>query len=203
MIQVLHGDDRIVIQKEVERILGDDYEILDGENLNSGDLDSIFLGGSLFATNRKILIKDLSDNADCFARLASYVDTEHDVVIWGTKLDKRTVAYKDLVAKKISIREFKVAEAPEKKLVFDVFDLAWRGQGKQAVALCEKIETTNDPYMFFGLMVSQATKKLESGQPKAAKILKLMSSTDLDMKTTSLDCWLLIKSLLLRVAEII
>lgn len=202
MIQLLHGDDRLKIQQEVERILGNDYEVIDGENLTIGDLDSIFLGASLFAAERKILIKDLSENTDCFAKLANYTDTEHNVIIWETKLDKRTIAYKDLVARKTEIREFKTAEAPEKKLVFDVFDLAWRGQGKPAVAMCEKIETTNDPYMFFGLMTSQAIKKLETNQPKAAKVLKAMSRTDLDMKTTSLDCWLLIKSLLLRIAAI-
>lgn len=201
MIQVMYGDDRVAIQKEVAKALGGDYEVIDGDALAVGDLDSIFLGGSLFATERKILIKDLGENSDCFARLAGYASTSHDVVIWETKLDKRTAAYKELIAKKVSMHEFKSAEPPEKKLVFDVFDFAWRGQGKQAVSICEKIETTNDPYMFFGLMVSQAIKKLEAGQLKAVKVLKLMSRTDIDMKTTSIDCWLLIKSLLLRIAD--
>ena len=203
MIQIFHGDDRLKIQEEVQRIFCDNYEVIEGDSLSVGDLDSLFLGGSLFSDERKILIKDLSNNPDCFARLANYVDTAHEVIVWESKLDKRTATYKDLATKKVVVHEFKTAEAPEKKLVFDVFDLAWRGQGRQAVALCEKIETTNDPYMFFGLMTSQAIRKLESGQSKATKALKLMSQTDLDMKVTSIDCWLLIKSLLLRIADTI
>lgn len=202
MIKLLHGDDRLKIQQEVERSLGKDYEVLDGAELTIGDLDSVFLGNSLFTAHRKILIKDLSENPDCMSRLQSYTDTTHDVTIWETKLDKRTAAYKDLVAKKVEIKEYKLAEPPEKKLVFDIFDLAWRHQSKPALAIVEKIETTNDPYMFLGLITTQAIKKLETGQPKAAKALKLISRTDLDMKTTSLDSWLLIKSLLLRIAAI-
>lgn len=201
MIRIFHGDDRLKIQQQVKQILGTDYEVLGGESLTLSDLDSIFLGVSLFAIDRNILIKDLSESPDCFAKLINYTATTHNIVIWETKLDKRTAVYKDLAAQKIDIREFKIAEPPEKKLVFDIFDLAWRGQAQQAIAICEKIENTNDPYMLFGLLVSQAIKKLESGQQKAVKVLKLMSQTDLNMKTTSLNSWLLIKSLLLRISN--
>jgi DNA polymerase III delta subunit len=201
MITIFHGDDRLKAQTEAERLLGKGYEVIEGETLTLGDLASVFLGTSLFVEQRKILIKDLSENSECFNKLADYLNTPHDIVIWESKLDKRTALYKELTAKNVEVREFKNIEPPEKKLVFDVFDLAWRSDGQQAIRLCEKIEATNDPYMFFGLMASQAFKKLEAGQPKAAKVLKLMAKTDLDMKTTSLNSWLLIKSLLLRIAQ--
>ena len=202
MIRVFHGDDRLKIQAEVERILGKNYEVVEGESLSVGDLASVFFGTSLFTKQRQILIKDLGESPECLSQLTNYLDTTHDLILWETKLDKRTALYKELVKRRVEIREFKTAEPPEKKLVFDIFDFAWCGDSKQAVRLCEKIETTNDPYMFFGLIVSQNIKKLEFGSSKAIPVLKLMARTDLDMKTTSLDSWLLIKSLLLKIAAI-
>ncbi|MDR3297778.1 MAG: hypothetical protein LBT19_00120 [Candidatus Nomurabacteria bacterium] len=202
MIRIFYGDDRLETQDEIGHLLGDGYEVLDGESLNVGDLDSVFLGSSLFASQRKILVKDLSDNSDCFVRLANYSGTPHEVIVWESKLDKRTVAHKELVARKIEFREFKLAESPDKKLVFDIFNLAWSGNSAKAISVCEQIETNNDPYMFFGLMTSQAIKKLDLNQKKVTGVLKKMARADIDMKTTSLDSWLLIKSLLLQISEI-
>ena len=66
----------------------------------------------------------------------------------------------------------------------------------------EKIERTQDPYMFFGLMVSQALKKLE-WRPQGTKekrSLKELSIIDMQMKSTAVEPWMLIKSFLLRLA---
>ena len=65
--------------------------------------------------------------------------------------------------------------------------------------MCEKIETTNDPFMFMGLMVTQAVKKLQYNNPRAALALKALSAADLDMKSTSLEPWTIIKMALLKI----
>lgn len=201
MIRIFYGDDRKAAQKMVVRELGDGYEVVEAENLTANDMPSVLLGTSLFAETRSILIKDLSENKECWETLPKYVaDCPHKVVIWETKLDKRSVVYKELSKdKKIEFKEFKLAEDPDKKVVFDIFDTAFRGDGKGAVKMCEKIETTNDPFMFMGLMVTQAVKKLQYNNPRAARALKVLSAADLDMKSTSLEPWTIIKMALLKI----
>jgi DNA polymerase III delta subunit len=175
--------------------------VVEAENLTANDMPSVLLGTSLFAETRSILIKDLSENKECWETLPKYVaDCPHKVVIWETKLDKRSVVYKELSKdKKIEFKEFKLAEDPDKKVVFDIFDTAFRGDGKGAIKMCEKIETTNDPFMFMGLMVTQAVKKLQYNNPRAARALKVLSAADLDMKSTSLEPWTIIKMALLKI----
>ena len=166
-------------------------------------MDSVFLGTSLFGETRKILIKSLSENKDCWEVLPKYLATTHDVVILENNVDKRSVTYKALAKEKsVEFKEFKLAEQIDKNLVFDVFEAAYKKNGKRAVELCEKIETTNEPYMFMGLMVSQAFKKLELRDRKAEKVIKILGDTDMKMKTTGVEPWALIKMSLLLIANI-
>ena len=86
--------------------------------------------------------------------------------------------------------------------VFSIYDAALV-DGKQAVKLLEEIESEQDPYMFFGLLVSQAIKKFEWRQGmKEKRVLQELSKVDMQMKTTAVEPWLLIKSFLLRVKTI-
>ncbi len=147
-------------------------------------------------------MKNLSESKEAWAELPKYVDTENEVVIVEDRLDKRGVVYKDLLAKKVEMREFRLAEPPEKKLVFDVLDTAMRGDGKRAVEMVTKIEMGQDAYMFFGLMVSQAVKKMEMGNRKARKVISLLAKTDLLMKSSSQEPWLLVKRVLVLVSQL-
>jgi len=200
MIKVFYGDDRMGVQREVEKVLGDDYEVAEGETLAVGDLPSLFLGTSLFGNTRRILVKDLGENTTCWGELPKYLDTSHTVVIWESKLDKRTVTYKSLQKQKIEMREFKLAEAPEKKLVFEVLDTAWRGDGRRAVGMVEKLEIEQDAYMFFGLMVSQAMRKLEAGNARAREVILLLSEADMEMKRGLFTPWLIVKKVLVKIS---
>ena len=201
MIRIFYGDDRVRAQKEIKRLLSDNYEVVEGADLQATDLPSLFLGASLFSEERRILVKDMGENAVCFGELVKYLQTPHGVIVWESKLDKRTATYKTLVKQKIEIKEFKLMEAPEKKLVFDVFDEAWRGNGKRAVGMVEQIETTNDPYMFLGLLVSQVMRKLESGDRKAGRAVKILAECDIKMKSTAFSPWTLIKAALVKLAS--
>ncbi|MBR5670102.1 hypothetical protein IKX12_03450 [Candidatus Saccharibacteria bacterium] len=201
MIRVFYGDDRVAAQKMVVRQLGEDYEAIEAENLTANDMPSLFLGVSLFAETRAILIKDLSSNKECWELLPKFVaECPHNVVIWETKLDKRSTTYKELSKdKNVEFKEFKLAEDPNSKVVFDIFDAAFRGDGAAAVKMCEKIETTNDPFMFMGLMTTQAIKKLQYNNSRAPRALKVLAAADLDMKSTSLEPWTIIKMALLKI----
>ena len=201
MISVFWGDNRLDVEKAVRALLGAKYEVLEGENLMLTDLPSIFQGTSLFETGqRKILLKDVGENTAVWEKIADYAGTTHDVVIWETKLDKRTAGNKKLKATGVAMREFPAKKAPEMNLVFGIFETALR-DGKKAVQMCEQIELMQDPYMFFGLMVTQALKKFAYRQGRKEKaILQELAELDLKMKTTSVEPWLLVKSFLMNLA---
>lgn len=201
MIRVFYGEDRILARKMIDRQLGADYEVIEAESLQADDMASVFLGVSLFGDARSILVKDLSANKDCWDILPKFVDDcTHNIVLWESKLDKRSATYKTLSKNKsVEFKEFKLAEDPNKKLVFDVLDTALRGDGAGAVKMCEKIEATNDPYMFVGLMVTQLVKKLQINNPRAANALKILAQADVDMKTTGLEPWTIVKMALLKI----
>ena len=199
MLRIFYGDDRVRMIAEARRVLGEGCEVVEGEGMSANDMVNVFAGGMLFAETRGILVKDLGENKGVFAELPKYLGTENEVILVESKLDKRSVVYKDLVARKVEMREFRVAEAPEKKLVFDVLDTAMRGEGKRAVEMVERMELQQDPYMFFGLMVSQAIKKLEMGNRQARRVILLLAQTDSLMKSSSMEPWLLLKRVLVLI----
>ena len=203
MIRIFYGDDRVKAREAIDRQLGKEYEVIEAENLTKEDLPSVFLGTSLFGETRSILIKNLSDNKDCWAVVPNYIaDCTHSIIIWENKLDKRSVTYKELAKNKnIEFKEFKLAETFDKNAVFGVFDAAFRGDSKEALKLCETIELTNDPYMFMGLMTTQAIKKMQYNNSKAPRVLKILAKADMDMKTTGLDPWVIIKTALLKISK--
>jgi len=200
VLQIFHGDDRLAAEKQILSILGQNYEVFDGEILTLADLPNIFQGTSLFAEHRKILIKDLSGSS-AWPELPKYFSTDSDIIIWESKLDKRSTTYKSLVKAKIPVQEFTTPEPPESKQVFQIFDLAIAGKYRQTVTILDKIQPNQDPYMFFGLMISQAVRGFERDQRRYKPILKTLAKHDLDLKTTGLDPWLLIRSCLLKLSS--
>lgn len=204
MLKVFFGDDRVKAQDAVQRELGANYEVLDGEDLTLADLPSIFRGSSLFDTGvRRILVKDVSANTIVWEKIADYADTSHQVIIWETKLDKRTAGYKALKAAKIEMQEFAAKTPPETKLVFGILETAFR-DGEAAVRQVEQIELAQDPYMFFGLLVTQLLKRLDEGcnVAQTKRQVQELAKLDLQMKTTGVEPWLLVKSFLLRVGKL-
>lgn len=203
MIRVFSGEDRVAAEKAVRGLLGAEYEVFEGGNLQVDDLPSIFQGSSLFATEgRKILLKNLTENTAVWAKVPEYLTTEHEVVIWEPKIDKRSACYKALKAAGVEMREFALQQPPEVKQVFKVFDVALK-DGAQAVKMVENLEMGQDPYMFFGLLVTQALRLFEGRQGKKERaVLKELAKTDLELKTTSVEPWLLVKSFLLRMSSL-
>lgn len=202
MVTFYTGEDRVRIQEAVRGLLGTNYEVFEGDKLTPEDLPSIFQGTSLFGgETRRILLKDLGENSSVWARVPEYLQTEHVVVIWETKIDKRSAGYKALKAAGVEIVEFAEKKGPEVKLVFEIFEMAMR-DGERAVRMCEQIELTQDPYMFFGLMVTQALKKFGVRQGvRERKILKELAELDVRMKTSGMEPWILVKMFLVRMGS--
>ena len=199
MIRIFYGDDRVRAKKQITDILGDDYEVLDGTDINLNDLPSIFLGASLFTDQRKILIRDFTANKPVYEELEKYLNTPHDIIFLETKLDKRSATYKAL-KDKIEFREFKLPEATDFRIVFDIYHTA-KKDGKKAIKMLEQIKPSEDPIKFTGLLVSQALKDYANHQGiKEKRALKELAKTDLQMKTTKVEPWLLVESFLLRLA---
>ncbi len=202
MLTIISGEDRVRAERAVRSALGADYEVFEGEDLQLTDLPSIFQGTSLFNSGvRHILLKNLSENGAIWEKIGDYSVTEHEVVIWELKIDKRSSTYKKLKALPgVKWLDFPMTQPPEGKLVFNILDTALRN-GPQAVKMVERIELTQDPYMFFGLMATQALKKFNSrpGQ-RERTVLKALAKLDLEMKTTGLEPWMLIKATLLQLA---
>ena len=199
MIRVFYGDDRIRAKQEIAKSLGTDYEILDGPDINLNDLPSIFLGASLFATERNILIRDLSINKPAYEALINFLNTPHNIIIFETKLDKRTATYKNL-KDKLEFKEFKLPENQDFRLVFDIYRTA-KTDSRKAIEMLSKIKLSEDPIKFTGLLVSQALKDFSAHPNQEGKqILKALAKIDLQMKTTKVEPWLLVESFLLKLS---
>lgn len=199
MIKIFYGDDRIRAEEAVKKFLGENYEVFEGVDMQKADLPSIFYGTTLFAEKRAILIKDLGENKEVLESVGGFSDTPHNVAIFESKLDKRTVFYKEN-KDKLDFVEFTRPVDMDSKLVFDIYKTA-KVDGKRAVSMLERIEEKQDPFMFFGLLVSQALKDYEFRQgTKEKRALIELSKLDSLMKTSSTDPFILLKSFLLQVS---
>lgn len=202
MIKVFYGDDRVKANAEIKKILGSDYEIIDGADLVLTDLPNIFLGASLFADTRNILIRDFTANKLIYAELKNYLNTPHNIILLETKLEKNLAIYKEL-KNLIEFKEFALPESQDFSAVFNIFRVAKR-DGKKAVSMLEDIKIKEDPMKFFGLMASQAIKDFSLNQGiKEKRVLKELSKLDLDMKSAKVEPWLLVESFLVRLSSLL
>ena len=202
MIKVFYGDDRVRAKAEITKFLGTkDYEIIEGADLTPADLPSIFLGNSLFTDTRAILIRDFTANRPVYEKLPEYLNTPHQIAILDAKIDKRSATYKFL-KDQIEFQEFTLPKNPNLNLVFGIYRTA-KHDGEKAVKMLEKIQAEEDPIMFCGLLISQALKDFKNKQgTKEKRVLKELSKLDLDLKSTSLQPWLLVQSFLLRLSSL-
>ena len=202
MIKVFYGDDRVRAKAEITKFLGTkDYEIIEGADLTPADLPSIFLGNSLFTDTRAILIRDFTANRPVYEKLPEYLNTPHQIAILDAKIDKRSATYKFL-KDQIEFQEFTLPKNPNLNLVFGIYRTA-KHDGEKAVKMLEKIQAEEDPIMFCGLLISQALKDFNQKQgTKEKRVLRELSKLDLDLKSTSLQPWLLVQSFLLRLSSL-
>lgn len=201
MIKIFYGEDRTKANQTIKKLLGDSYEVLEGAELNPNDLPSIFLGASLFSPTRNILIRDFTSNKIVYSELPKFLNTPHNIIIFETKIDKRSATYKEL-KDKIEFKEFPLAANANFSLVFDIYKVA-KQDGKKALSMLEKIKPDEDPIMFLGLLTSQALKDFSARQGiKEKRALQELSKVDIQIKTTKFEPWLLVESFLLRLSSL-
>ncbi|MBQ6375379.1 hypothetical protein IJJ37_00365 [Candidatus Saccharibacteria bacterium] len=200
MLKIFTGDDRVRALAEVTKELGQDYEVIDGAEIEVKDLPMIFMGMSLLSAERKILIRDMGENKAAFSELTNYLTTPHKVILFETKLDKRSVTYKNL-KDKVEVREFKLPE-PNFGVVFEIYRTAKRDGGR-AVKMLEEIKLTEEPVKFTGLLVSQAMKDFVAHPGvREKRVLKELARVDVQMKTTGMEPWLIVEGFLARLASL-
>lgn len=111
MITVLTGDNSFELARALAAIrakFADAVEQYDGEDLELAQLPDLLLGGTLFSTERLVVIKSLSDNKKLWDILPEWLeksDVDTHVVLVEPKPDKRTKTYKEL-KKNADVREF-------------------------------------------------------------------------------------------------
>lgn len=103
MIILLTGDNSYEIDQELGRIVSDfegEVERIDADTLEPRNLTDIFGGLSLFAANRLVVLKRVSENTAVWEALATWADKDSDttVVLVEPKVDKRTKTYKTLAS---------------------------------------------------------------------------------------------------------
>lgn len=201
MIEIYTGNDRVRAKAKIQKTLGDNYEVIDAVNLTPADLPSIFLGASLFAETRSILIRDFFENKSLADEISNYLNTPHKIILFETKFDKRSAIYK-LIKDKIKVEEFTLPEKTDFNFTYSIYKIA-KTDGKRAVKMLEEIKNNEEPIRFCGLLISQALKDFGFRQGiKERQILKALSELDMNLKSTSLDGWLLIEAFLLQLSTI-
>ena len=85
-------------------------ERIDGTTLELKNIPDLLMGGTLFASKRLVIIKDLSQNSSVWEKFPEWIDRisdDIDVMLIDGKPDKRTTGYKE-VKKRVSLKEFPV-----------------------------------------------------------------------------------------------
>lgn len=111
MITVLTGENSFEINEALQEIVAafdGQAERIDGSTLELKDIPDLLMGGTLFATQRLVIIKDLSSNKMVWEKLPEWLPRLSDdihLVLVDAKPDKRTTAYKEL-KKQADLKEF-------------------------------------------------------------------------------------------------
>lgn len=112
MITLLTGENSFEIDRELTRINAEfdgNPEKFDGSELELRQIPDILMGTSLFAENRMVIIKSLSDNKSVWTDFADWLVRVSDdiwLVLVEPKPDKRMRTFKEL-QKLANVKEFK------------------------------------------------------------------------------------------------
>lgn len=112
MITLLTGENSFELERALRKIVGafeGRAERIDGSELELRQLPDLVMGGTLFAAERLVVIKGLSENKAIWPVLGDWLARVSDdvhLVLVEPKPDKRTKTYKDL-QKAARVEEFK------------------------------------------------------------------------------------------------
>lgn len=112
MTTLLTGENSFELERALRKIVGafeGGVERIDGSELELRQLPDLVMGGTLFAAERLVVIKGLSDNKAIWPVFSDWLGRVSDdvhLVLVEPKPDKRTKTYKDL-QKVARVEEFK------------------------------------------------------------------------------------------------
>lgn len=112
MIILLTGENSFEIDRALQKIVSNfngQAEKYDGAELVVAQLPDLLMGATLFAAERLVIIKELSENKQVWEALSEWLPRLSDdvqLVLVDTKPDKRTKTYK-AIAKEAHIQEYK------------------------------------------------------------------------------------------------
>jgi DNA polymerase-3 subunit delta len=113
MISLLTGENTFELQRAIDELVRSftgSVERIDGSELEIRDLPDLLMGTTLFAPQRLVVVKDLSQNTTLWTELGDWLPRIHDavhVVFVEPKPDKRTKTYK-LLKEQSEVREFPI-----------------------------------------------------------------------------------------------
>ena len=208
---VFSGNDRVKIQEKIRRILGEDYEVFEGGELDATSLMEICTSASLFAAKRRILIKDItpvtaskevtsSRGFEPYEVLAKYADTPHMIVIWETNTSLKK-AFKDFCKlPRVKKEKIDAVEKVDRFAIFKLFDEAMRG----GEGIVEKYRALNsDPYMTVGALASWSINKYKFRfGAREKRVVKAVAELDMQTKRSKIAPELLVEAFLARLARI-
>jgi len=102
MITALIGENSFAVHDEVSRIIAaspEEPERFDGTELELRQLPDLLMGATLFASQRLIIIRNLSQNTNIWSQFPDWLERVADsthLVLVDEKPDKRTATYKVL-----------------------------------------------------------------------------------------------------------
>lgn len=207
---VFSGSDRAKIQEKIRKILGGEYEVFEGADLDSTKLMEICASASLFAMERKVLIKDLTParrgagdapqggdaEFEPYETLKKYADSPHKIVIWETNLSRKKSFREFCKLPQVKQEKVDAAETVDRFAIFKIFDKALVdgvGAAKEYRAL------NTDPYLAVGALASWALNKYKfRGGAREAQIVKGVAELDMQTKTLKVAPGLLVEGFIAR-----
>ena len=111
MITLLIGENSFEVERAINAIISDfdgNVEKIEGAELRLAQLPDILMGTSLFATQRVVIIRALSENKSIWSAIGDWLPKISDdihLVLIEPKPDKRTSTYK-LLKENANVREF-------------------------------------------------------------------------------------------------
>ncbi len=203
MLRIFYGNDRKAAEKAIKKVLGDNYESVLADKLVPSDMVSVFMGTSIFGDSRKILIKDLDSNSDCWSELDKYLDTPHEIVLWNDTLNKKTVLYKTLSKSGVECKEFKLADNYDSFTGLNMLDAAMRGDLNGALKKFNEVRAHNVSALpTIAAIGTTLCKKYLGMNKKATRAVKILAQNEMRIKTNSLDEWQALEISIIEIAKL-
>lgn len=144
MIHLILGENAYKAEQELARLIEDklDVERIDATGLDESGLSNIMRGATLFASERTVIVKQLSEQKELLAKVvewAEFMPNETALILMDRHLDKRTKTYKEL-AKLADVHQADYWTDRDERLAVEWLDTLARDKGMTLTpAICHNM----------------------------------------------------------------